>query len=503
MLRANGYDCIVNKTSRLPLCILASVVTLFVAGCATLPSTPPKSPTGACSRGTIGIEPTDISFALRASRSLGAEVTGAAVDDVLPGSPAEKAGIRKGDVIVRVGERKISNACDAIEALFAFSCAPVGIELLRDAGTSTLEVVPVEQNAFLNAACDAGSAKACFRLAWAKWSGSGIEPDQGVARALYRQACDAGAAEACAYLGYHLLEQKAPAEKVVRMLARACELGSGAGCAHLAYMYATGTLVERDDAMSTPIYVRACELGDAKGCYNVGIMYRDGRGVAADRDRAIVAYEQGCRDGSSTACTDLGWYYQNGEGVAKDEARGVELFRRGCEGTSCQPPNRRGCVNLGLTYRDGIGVDADPKRAESILRAACEDEVDADDVDPGNARAHACSLLGSMYLIGGELAADPKKGLEYSARGCEGSDPFGCYNAAVIYAAGMGVEPDMTRAADYYLLACDYDDAEACDALATLYERGEGVEKDHARAKALYEKSCAAGFKPACAPARR
>jgi len=503
MARAKDYDCRVNRAIRTIIRLVAPVVALLTAACSTLPASSPKAASAPCTRGTIGIEPTDISFALRAARSLDAGVTGAAVDDVLPGSPAEKAGVAKGDVIVRVGDRKVSNACDAIEALFALSCAPVELELLRGESTSTLRIAPVEQNAFLNAACDAGSAKACFRLAWARWSGSGIERDQGVARALYRQACDGGAAEACAYLGYHLLDQKAPAEKVVRMLARACELGSGAGCAHLAYMYATGTLVERDDAMSTPIYVRACELGDAKGCYNVGVMYRDGRGIPADRDRAIIAYEQGCRDGSSTACTDLGWYYQYGEGVAKDEARGVELFRRGCEGTSCQPPNRRGCVNLGLSYRDGIGVEADPKRAEGILLAACRDEVDSGDVNPADSRWHACSLLGSMYLIGDGVAADPKRGLEFSARGCEGSDPFGCFNAAVIWAAGMGVEPDMARAADYYMRACDFDDAEACDALASLYEKGDGVEKDHARAKALYERACAAGFRPACAPAKR
>src|SRR5512133_535237 len=102
MSGAKGYDCSVNKTIRVPLRIVASVVTLFLAGCATLPSTTPATPTGACARGTIGIEPTDISFALRAARSLGADVTGAAVDDVLPGSPAEKAGVTKGDVIVRV-----------------------------------------------------------------------------------------------------------------------------------------------------------------------------------------------------------------------------------------------------------------------------------------------------------------------------------------------------------------------------------------------------------------
>ncbi len=479
-----------------------SLPLLVLAACATVPdATSPSTPPG-CAHGAFGIEPTDISLAFRASRPGSEALVGAVVGEVIPGSPAEKAGVRAGDLIVRVEEREITNACDAIDALFGGSCAPVSVAVSRNAVNVQLTMIPVEVKPFLSTACKRGTVAACFRLAWMTWSGSGVAKNEARALSLYDDACSDGSAEACAYLGYHMMSQSEPADQVVRVLARACSLGSGAGCAHLGFMYATGTLVQRDDAMSTPIYVRACELGDARGCYNVGIMYRDGRGIPVDTDRAITAYELGCRAGSSTACTDLGWYYQYGESVEQNEARAADLYRRGCEGTHCQPPNRRGCVNMGLTYKDGVGVDKDPQRAAEIFKAACETETDPDDVDPEENRWHACSLLGSMYLIGGELPSDLQLGREFSLRGCEGRDAFGCFNAAVVFAVGMGVDVDMTEAARYYKFACDLDDAEACSALGQLYASGSGVEKDLTRAKQLFEEACAAGFREACGRAR-
>jgi len=56
-----------------------------------------------CGRGTLGIEPGDVPHA-----------GGALVAEVLPGGPAEAAGVKKNDVVVRVGITPIANACELV-----------------------------------------------------------------------------------------------------------------------------------------------------------------------------------------------------------------------------------------------------------------------------------------------------------------------------------------------------------------------------------------------------
>ncbi len=495
---------------------LSFAFALTVPGCATVaPLPPPASRTPAatatpvvaeapCVHGTLGIEPGDLTREFRRDHRLPTDLDGAVVTSVLPGGPATRAGIRTDDVLLQIGDVRVTTSCDATDALFGGRCDPVRIVAWRDGARVEATVHPTEQKPFLEGSCRGGVTEACFRLAWLVWNGSGLGKNEDEALALYDSACAKGSSEACAYLGIHLADRSAPAERVVAALTRSCELGSSAGCAHLAYLYATGTRVERDDTRATPLYVRSCDLGDARGCYNAGLMYRDGRGVPADLARAITACEEGCRGGSSTACCDLGWFYENGRGVAKDEARATELYARACQGTACQPANRRACVNLGLAYRDGIGVAKDRARAAEIFEAACEDEIDPEDVAPEESQAHACSLLGAMALTGGGMEVDTGRGLGLSTRGCDGGDAFGCFNAAAVFANGLGVDVDLPKAVGYYERACAADDAESCHALGLMYESGRGVARDPGRARRLFEQACAGGFEKACGkPAAR
>jgi Zn-dependent M28 family amino/carboxypeptidase len=58
---------------------------------------------------------------------------GMAVGDVVPGGPAQKAGIKGGDVIVRIGEKKVSNIYDFMYALEGRSAGEViEVEVLRE-----------------------------------------------------------------------------------------------------------------------------------------------------------------------------------------------------------------------------------------------------------------------------------------------------------------------------------------------------------------------------------
>lgn len=458
---------------------------------------------GTCGRGTLGIEPGDISREFREMHALPAGMQGSVVAMAIEGGPAATAGVLAGDVLLEIRSKQIRNSCDAVNALFDGRCDPATLVVWRDGARRTITMNPVPERNFYQTKISEKLPAAYFRLAWLWENGEGKAGEEAFARGMYSHACDDGWAESCAYLGYSLMEASAENPSMVKAFERACALGSSAGCAHLAYLYATGTGVERDDAKATPLYVKSCDLGDPLGCYNVGLMYNEGRGVPADQARAIAAYEEGCRGGSSFACTDLGWYYERGEGVPEDPARAAELYKQGCDGTSCQAANLRGCVNLALSYRDGIGMTPDPAQAFEILRATCVNDPEAGNDDAREMRAHACSLLGSLYLTGQGVDQDNDAGLTYSAQGCDGGDAFGCFNAGVIFSNGLGVDVDMAKAAEYYQDACDDDDGESCYNLSLLYANGNGVDLDEERAKELAEKACRLDFEAACGNAER
>ena len=66
---------------------------------------------------------------------------GALVLEVQPGSPADTAGIRPGDVVVRLGEDDVSEVGDLLGALLASTPGDrVEVTVLRDGRERTVEV---------------------------------------------------------------------------------------------------------------------------------------------------------------------------------------------------------------------------------------------------------------------------------------------------------------------------------------------------------------------------
>lgn len=494
-----------NPLARSVLRLLPAAV--LAAGCATAP--PPASPSPpapsapaapVCEGGTLGLEAGALSRGVRKRLALPADLRGAVVTEVLEGGPAARAGIRPDDVVLSIGEKSLDNDCDLVLSAWSLPCHPVRVVVVRAGARLGIDLEPVDEGAFLAQLCGAGNPTACFRQAWLSYSRPADAAEKERALGLLEAACHSGSAEACAYAGHELLGKPDRSAEALSTLTRSCDLGSGSGCAHLAYLYATGTLVGRDDARATALYVRACDRGDGMGCYNVGLMSQHGRGTRVDLARAVTAYEEGCEGGSPDACTNLGYFFEHGEGVPKDPARAVELYRRGCEGSSCRGPNLLGCVNLGRASRDGIGVAKDATRAASIFRDACEEEPSESDVsDAAAQRWRACSLFGALHLSGNGVPKDETAGRELSERGCAGGDAFGCFNAAVVFANGLGVPPDPARAAFFYDAACTAGDGEGCHESGLAYEKGSGVPLDARRAADLFRKACAAGFAPACA----
>jgi hypothetical protein len=71
----------------------------------------------------------------------GADVQGVRLSGVMPGSPAESAGIREGDVVVRFGDREVKNIYHYTDAINAHKPGDViQVEVMRDGKPLTMEV---------------------------------------------------------------------------------------------------------------------------------------------------------------------------------------------------------------------------------------------------------------------------------------------------------------------------------------------------------------------------
>ncbi len=89
-------------------------------------------------RGYLGLEPQDVD--LRLQDRLGV-TRGAYVNSVSGGSPAQKAGIRAGDVVTRFGETEITNEVDLRDAIGRTAPGtPVRVTVLRNQQPRTLSV---------------------------------------------------------------------------------------------------------------------------------------------------------------------------------------------------------------------------------------------------------------------------------------------------------------------------------------------------------------------------
>jgi len=471
---------------RFALALLLGAATL-AAACSssgpTAPSAGRPSP-----HGTLGIEAAPISRADRKRLALAETVRGALVVEAPAGGPGALAGIRPGDVVEKIGDMPVGNACDFEAEADDRPMMAVRVVVRRAGNAIESNLTPVDRKAFWEERCRQGSPAGCYRRGRAEEA-----TDPANAAKLIESACGKGSAAACADAGIRLVRSGSRPDDAVSMLDRACTLGDGAGCAHEAFLYATGKFVDRDDHRAASLYVRGCDRGDAPACYNVGLMADEGRGASRSVRTAVARYDEACEGGSSPACTNLGFFYENGRGVPQNAARAAELYGRGCDGSRCQPSNLTGCVNLGRAYRDGIGVRKDPERAEAVFREACDRPVDPDDVGAESNRSRACSLLGAIVLD-----RDPAKGLALSELGCDRGDAFGCFNAAAIVSAGSAGAPDPARAASFLDRACRAGDGEGCFDLGVAYEKGNGVGTDRAKAAESFKRACELGFQKAC-----
>lgn len=113
------------------------------------PPAPPAAPTAPAPPPTywIGVGGVPITDeALRTHLQLAAD-TGAVVEQIMPGSPAEKAGLRKHDVIIAVNGQAAHGMQELIEAVRTGAGKPVELKILRLAQEATITVAPEQRPA--------------------------------------------------------------------------------------------------------------------------------------------------------------------------------------------------------------------------------------------------------------------------------------------------------------------------------------------------------------------
>ena len=97
---------------------------------------------GQVTRGWIGVEPQDLTPELAESFNL-KPGSGVIITGVLQNGPAARAGIQPGDVIISVGDRKVSNVAQLLSAVAALTPgSPAQLEVARKTGISQVQVTP-------------------------------------------------------------------------------------------------------------------------------------------------------------------------------------------------------------------------------------------------------------------------------------------------------------------------------------------------------------------------
>lgn len=148
----------------------------------------------------------------------------------------------------------------------------------------------------------------------------------------------------------------------------------------------------------------------------------------------------------------------------------------------CQNGSVEACVNLGRAGLEYGGLSA----GVPWLIEACDLE------------SQACVALGDALIGRRANASDPRLAALAYRRACEAEHDAACYELAVLYYLGLGVEVDDPLSARLHHAACDGGVPEGCAYLAFLYDRGFGVQSSAVTSAYYREVACDRGYEDMC-----
>ncbi|HYF47811.1 MAG TPA: protein kinase [Planctomycetota bacterium] len=263
----------------------------------------------------LGAQVQDLNEDLKKRYGLSAN-SGAVVMSILPGSPAEKAGLKQGHCITAVGIVPVTNAASFMQAV-------------RNAqpGRTLVQIVSEREALNLNVELGPKVSDADLSRKWAD------------AEANYRRA---------------LVERPNDPTATGELMATLNLAGREA--------LEAGRNQEAFNA-----YNKAAQMNDPAAQYMLGWMYYKGTGTRQDLRRAAEWYTKSAALGNMYAQYDLGCLYMNGWGVAQNDAEAVRLFQLAANQNLPIAQN-----NLGVMYLGGRGVQANRNEAYRWIKKAAE-----------------------------------------------------------------------------------------------------------------------------------
>ncbi len=287
---------------------------------------------------------------------------GAWLEEVVPGSPADRAGLIKGDVVVKVDAVPVANILEFLEHTKRLKPGQAArFEVMRSGRTI---IVPVTAGGFVAdnlAAATAGDTRAMLWL-YGIYVGDRLgAPDVEKAMRWLDAAVDSGDAAAQHTLanlhwqGTHVNKDRPKAKTLFQ---KSADRGHAPASDMMGRIFYSGLVGEKDLKLALSYFRRAADAGNSAMMHQVGYMYLNGEGVAKNAEEAVRWYRMSAEAGYANAMADLAVRYHTGDGVLQDHARAAIWYDRALESG-----NKSGLYNMSLLHANGQGVEKNDERA--------------------------------------------------------------------------------------------------------------------------------------------